>query len=34
MLSAEWPPIKVAMQKWLLPENFIDGRQVAPLRVR
>jgi RimJ/RimL family protein N-acetyltransferase len=34
MLAAEWPRVKVAMQEWLLPENFIDGRQVAPLRVR
>lgn len=31
MVVDEWPAVKAAMQKWLLPENFIDGRQIEPL---
>jgi RimJ/RimL family protein N-acetyltransferase len=31
LLAAEWPIRRDAMQRWLAPSNFVDGRQREPL---
>lgn len=33
MLAGEWPRARSAMRNWLSPSNFVDGRQIEPLRV-
>ena len=31
MLDGEWPARKANFERWLAPENFVDGKQVASL---
>jgi RimJ/RimL family protein N-acetyltransferase len=31
MLASEWPARRAALQRWLDPSNFTDGRQLEPL---
>ena len=31
MLDSEWPVRKANFERWLAPENFVDGRQIASL---
>jgi RimJ/RimL family protein N-acetyltransferase len=32
MLDSEWPARKANFERWLAPDNFVDGRQVLSLR--
>jgi len=33
LISKEWPSIRAAMQEWLDPSNFLDGKQIKALRL-